>query len=72
VSTFAGEIPRVPGAAIKNTYLTVYIVLLGFSYWVFKSIWTFTNLVFDAKITRLVCLAILSNLSIFLLWSEGS
>jgi len=35
---FGGEIPRVPGAAIKNTCLTVYIVLLGFSYRIFKSI----------------------------------
>jgi len=30
VRTFGGEVPRVPGAAIKNTCLTVYIVLLGF------------------------------------------
>jgi len=29
--TFGGEIPRVPGPTIKNTSLTVYIVLLGFS-----------------------------------------
>jgi len=27
----------VPGAAIKNTCLTVYIVLLGFSYRIFES-----------------------------------
>jgi len=35
---FGGEIPRVPGAATKNTCLTVYIVLLGFCYWIFKSV----------------------------------
>jgi len=34
---FGGEIPRVPGAAIKNPCLTVYIVLLGFSYQIFES-----------------------------------
>jgi len=37
---FGGETPvcpRVPGTAIKNTCLTVYIVLLGFSYWIFES-----------------------------------
>jgi len=28
--TFGGEIPRVPGAVIKDTWLTVYIVLLGY------------------------------------------
>jgi len=38
VHTFEGEIPHVPGTAIKNTCLTVYIVLLGFSYWVFESL----------------------------------
>ena len=34
---FGGEIPRVPGAAIKNPCLTVHFVLLGFSYWIFES-----------------------------------
>jgi len=34
---FGGEIPGVPGTVIKNTYLTVYIVLLGY-YQIFESI----------------------------------
>jgi len=38
VRMFGGEIPRVPGAAIKNICLTVHIVLLGFSYRIFKSL----------------------------------
>jgi len=37
VCKFGGEIPRVPGAAIKNPCLTVHFVLLGFSYWIFES-----------------------------------
>jgi len=37
--TFGGEIPRVPGAVIKDTCLTVYIVLLGY-YRIFESIGT--------------------------------
>ena len=36
--TFGGEIPHVPGAAIKNPCLTVCIVPLGFSYWIFESL----------------------------------
>jgi len=34
--TFGGEIPHVPGTVIKDTCLTVYIVLLGF-YRIFES-----------------------------------
>jgi len=37
VRAFGGEIPRVPGAVIKNTCITIYIVLLGFSYRIFDS-----------------------------------
>jgi len=36
--TFGGKIPHVPSAAIKNTCLTVYVVLLGFSYRIFESV----------------------------------
>jgi len=45
VRMFGGEIPRVPSAAIKNTCLTVYIVLLGFSYRTFEST-SFTGYLF--------------------------
>jgi len=49
VCTFGGEIPRVPGAAIKNTCLTVYIVLLGFSYRIFESIYTLVKVITRGK-----------------------
>jgi len=34
---FRGKIPRVPGAAVKNTCPTEYMVLVGFSYRIFES-----------------------------------
>jgi len=60
VRTFGGEIPRVPGAAIKNTCLTVYIVLLGFSYRIFESVSRYADLPMETG--RQVQLQVISQL----------